>query len=68
MLIRDENPESAVTGFLADINGKSINVSETSCEMAVTSDTSEKVHGSIPHLVPKISSACHPSELYARPT
>ena len=44
-------------------NGKSANVSELSCEMAVTSDTSEKVHGNIPHLAPKISSACRPSEL-----
>ena len=50
------------------VNGKSANISELSCEMAVTSDTSEKVHGNIPHLAPKISSACRPSELYARPT
>ena len=42
-------------------NGKSRNVSETSCEMAVRSDASEKVHGNIPHLAPTISSACRPS-------
>ena len=42
-------------------NGTSGNVSVTSCEMAVRSDRSEKVHGNIPHLAPTISSVCRPS-------
>ena len=59
---------ASTDALLSRHNGKSMNVSETSGEMAVTSDMSEKVHGNIPHLAPTISSPCRPSELYARPT